>query len=48
MQLGIPKRGRNGAPRAAITSFRAAACTLGFSKFTNSIIPDMFEYAWKA
>jgi hypothetical protein len=29
MQLGIPKRGqrgRSGAPRAAIASFRAAAC----------------------
>jgi peptide/nickel transport system substrate-binding protein len=24
------------------------ALTLGFSKITNSIIPDMFEYAWKA
>ncbi len=24
------------------------ALTLGFSKLTNSIIPDMFEYAWKA
>jgi ABC-type transport system substrate-binding protein len=22
------------------------ALTLGFSKLTNSIIPDMFEYAW--
>ncbi len=24
------------------------ALTLGYSKLTNSIIPDMFEYAWKA